>query len=139
MLCGDATFIDQIPHQIKILGGTMLRNWSNTAMALHYLNGIDERWQEIVRTSDYFISELNKLEGVTISALSEGSNVYNLKLAQDINHQELTDHLYSTHNISLVRVNEEGIVKFKVNETLLSRDPEEIVHAWLTGIESIRG
>jgi len=139
MLCGDATFIDQIPHQIKILGGTMLRNWSNTAMALHYLDGIDERWQEIVRTGDYFISELNKLDGISITPLKNGSNVYNLKLAQEINHQELTDHLYSTHNISLVRVNEEGIVKFKVNETLLSRDPEEIVHAWLTGIESIRG
>jgi len=67
MLCGDATFIDQIPHQIKILGGTMLRNWSNTAMALHYLDGIDERWQEIVRTGDYFISELNKLDGISIT------------------------------------------------------------------------
>ncbi len=139
MLCGDADFIDQIPHQIKILGGTMLRNWSNTAMALHYLNGIEQRWQEVVRSGTHIISELNKLEGVTISAVKNGSNVFDLKLAQDIDLQELTDHLYATHKITLGRANEEGLMKFKVNETLLSRDPEEIVHAWLTGIESIRG
>ena len=139
MLCGDAAFIDQIPHQIKILGGTMLRNWSNTAMALHYLDGIDERWQEIVQTGDHIISELNKLEGVSISAVKNGSNVYNLELAQEINLQELTDHLYSTHNITLGRANKEGLVKFKVNETLLSRDSEEIVNAWLTGIKRARG
>ena len=117
----------------------MLRNWSNTAMALHYLNGIDERWQEIVRTGDHIISELNKLEGVSISTVKNGSNVYDLKLAQEISLQELTDHLYTTHNITLGPANEKDLVKFKVNETLLSGDPEEIVNAWLTGIESIRG
>ncbi len=139
MLCGDTTFIDQIPHQIKILGGTMLRNWSNTAMALHYLNGIDERWNNLLHTASYFISELNKLDGISITPLKNGSNVYDLKLAREINLKELTDLLYTEHDIRLGSANEQGLVKFKVNETLLSRDPEEIVHAWLTGIESIRG
>ena len=134
MLCGDAAFIDQIPHQIKILGGTMLRSWSNTAMALHYLNGIEERWNHLLQTASYFISELNKLDGIRITPLKNGSNVYDLKLADEINLAELTDHLYSTHNISLGRANEDGIVKFKVNETLLSRDIEEILYAWKSGI-----
>ncbi len=139
MLCGDAAFIDQIPHQIKILGGTMLRNWSNTAMALHYLNGIEERWNNLLQTASHFISELNKLDGVSITSLKNGSNVYDLELAREINLMELTDHLYSTHNISLGRANEEGLVKFKVNETLLSRDIEEIIEAWKSGIKKANG
>jgi len=136
MLCGDAAFIDQIPHQIKILGGAMLRNWSNTAMALYYLNGIDERWQEVVRTGDYLVSELNKLDGVEITPIENGSNVCDLKLSGEINLKELTSYLYSTHNISLGRANEQGLVKFKINETLLERDMKEILNAWNTGIDA---
>jgi threonine aldolase len=139
MLCGDAAFIDQIPHQIKILGGTMLRNWSNTAMALHYLNGIDQRWQEVIRTGAYLISELNKLDGVTITAVKNGSNVFDLKLAQEINPQELTRLLFTEYDMRIGTTNEQGLVKFKVNETLLSRDPEEIIHAWKAAIDSMIG
>ena len=135
MLCGDAAFIDQIPHQIKILGGTMLRNWSNTAMALHYLNGIDDRWNLLLQTASYFISELNKLNGVEINPIENGSNIYDLKLSDEINLNQLTDYLYSTHNISLGRSNEEGLIKFKINLTLLERDIKEILNAWKTGID----
>ena len=136
MLCGDAAFIDQIPHQIKILGGTMLRNWSNTAMALHYLNGIEERWNHLLQTASYFISELNQLDGVEITSIENGSNVYDLKLSGEIDLKELTDYLYSTHNISLGRANEQGIIRFKINETLLVRDIKEILNVWSTGIDA---
>jgi len=138
MLCGDAAFIDQIPHQIKILGGTMLRNWSNTAMALHYLNGIEERWQEVVRSGTHIISELNKLDGISITALKNGSNVFDLKLADDINLKELSDFLYTEHGISIGPAIAQGLVKFKINETLLSRDIEEIIQAWKAGIKSAK-
>ena len=139
MLCGDSAFIDQIPHQIKILGGTMLRNWSNTAMALHYLNGIDERWQEVVRAGTYFISELNKLEGVSVAEINNGSNVFDLKLSDKINLMELTDFLHTEHNISFGRANQEGIVRFKINETLMSRDIEDIFYAWKSGVNMAIG
>jgi len=138
MLCGDAAFIDQIPHQIKILGGTMLRNWSNTAMALHYLNGIEERWQEVVRTGTHIISELNKLDGVSITSIKNGSNVFDLKLADDINLKELSDFLYTEHRISIGPAIAQGLMRFKVNETLLSRDSEEIIQAWKAGIHSAK-
>jgi len=139
MLCGDAAFIDQIPHQIKILGGTMLRNWSNTAMALHYLTGIEERWQEVVQAGDYFISELNKLDGVSITAVKNGSNVFDLKLAKEINYRELSRLLFTDYDMRIGAANDQGLVKFKVNETLLSRDPEEIIHAWKAAIDSMIG
>ena len=71
--------------------------------------------------------------------MKNGSNVYDLKMAGEFNLKELTDYLYSTHHISLGRANEEGLVKFKVNETLLSRDIEEILYAWRTGINMANG
>jgi threonine aldolase len=44
ILCGDAKIIDKISHQIKILVGTVFQSWNITSIALHYLNGISERW-----------------------------------------------------------------------------------------------
>lgn len=135
MLCGDADFIDRIPHQIKILGGTMLRNWSNTAMALHYLRGIDRRWQEVISTGLQLISDLNKLEDVRLSPVKNGSNVYNMELSERVDQQELSSYLAREHKIFFRPAHEKGIIKFKVNETLLSRDTEDIIDAWKTGIE----
>ena len=134
MLCGEADFIDQVPHQIKILGGTMLRNWSNTAIALYYLNGVDERWKQIAATGTRLMAELNKLEGLSISPIENGSNIYDLKVAKEISLKKLVDYLHSDHNILLRPADENGLVKFKVNETLLTRDIEELVHAWKTAL-----
>ncbi|HPG11255.1 MAG TPA: beta-eliminating lyase-related protein [Chitinophagaceae bacterium] len=43
ILCGDKEVIDKMPHLIKIHGGNMFGNWLNAAMALHRLDGIEER------------------------------------------------------------------------------------------------
>lgn len=138
ILCGDAQIIDQISHQIKILGGTVFQSWNNTSIALHYLNGINERWNEVVKTSQKIISELNKLDGITITSLKNGTNIYNLTLSDEISLKKLAIYLYNEHNIWLGRANEKGIVKFTVNESLLTRDYNDILDAWKKGIEHAR-
>ena len=134
ILCGDATLIDQVPHLIKILGGSMLHSWANTAMALHYLDGVDQRWEEIKNAADKLIPELNKLEGIRITSVENGSNVYDLSLDKGLSLVELSDYLYREHRISLRPPDNKGNVKFKVNQTILSRKPEEILQAFRLGI-----
>jgi len=138
ILCGEAKLINQISHQIKILGGTVFQNWNNTAVALHYLNGISERWDEIIASATKLIARLNKINGVSIQNRKNGSNIYDLKLANEISLKEFAGFLYNKHNILLGRANENGIVKFTVNESLLTRDIKEIVTAWKIGIERAR-
>lgn len=138
ILCGDAKIIDQISHQIKILGGTVFQSWNNTSIALHYLNGINERWNEVAKTSQKIISELNKIVGISITSLKNGTNIYNLILSDKISLKKLAIYLYNEHNIWLGRANEEGIVKFTVNESLLTRDYNDILDAWKKGIEQAR-
>ena len=135
VLCGDAKLIDQISHQIKILGGTMFQNWNNTSVALNYLNGINERWNEVVQSATKLISQLNKINGVSIKNLKNGTNIYDLKLASEISLKKLAIFLYNEHNILLGRTNDNNIVKFTINESLLTRDIKEIVDAWKLGIE----
>lgn len=134
ILCGEAKIIDQVAHQIKILGGTVFQSWNNTSVALHYLNGINERWNELVSISKKLISELNKIHGFSIVSLQNGTNIYELRLKEGISLKKLAIFLYNEHNIWLGRADEKGIVKFTINESLLSRDYNSIIEAWKKGI-----
>ncbi|MBX2827451.1 MAG: DegT/DnrJ/EryC1/StrS family aminotransferase [Flavobacteriaceae bacterium] len=138
ILCGDAQIIDQMAHQIKILGGAVFQSWNQTAVALHYLNGIDERWREVVTVSKKLIQDLNKIKGVRITSIHEGTNIFDLTLDEGISLKKLAVYLYETHSIWLGRANEKGIVKFTVNESILSRDYDAILKAWQSGIEQAR-
>ena len=138
ILCGDAKTIDQISHQIKILGGTMFQSWQNTSMALHYLKGVNLRWVQVAKTSEKLISDLNKIDGISILSLKNGTNIYDLTLTNRINLKKLAIFLYEQHNIWLGRANEKGIVKFTVNESLLTRDYNDILNAWKKGAEHAR-
>lgn len=134
ILCGDAELIDRVPHQIKILGGSVLHGWANTAMALHYLHGVDERWKEIVSSANELIPRLNKLGGIRITPVENGSNVYRMELDPTLSFQDLAGHLNSEFNIRLRPPDARGILQFKVNETILGREPDDIVHAWKSAL-----
>lgn len=138
MLCGEAKLIDQIPHQIKILGGTVYQTWNNTAMALHYLSGIDERWQEVRSAATNLIAELNKIDGVHITNIKNGTNIFELMLSKEIDLKKLAGYLNKEHNIWLGRANDKGIVHFTVNESILTRNQNDILDAWKKGIEQAR-
>lgn len=139
ILCGDAKIIDQISHQIKILGGTVFQSWTNTSIALHYLNGISERWPELITKAQKLIAELNNMDGVNITNLKNGTNIYDMTLSPDISLKKLAIYLYNEHNIWIGRANEKGIVKFTINESLLTRDFKELLSAWKKGLELARG
>ena len=138
ILCGEAQLIDQIAHQIKIYGGTVFQTWGNTAIALHYLKGIEERWKKVLLAAKHLVEELNKINGIKITFLKNGTNIYDLKLTKDINLKTLAGFLYEEHNIWLGRANETGIVKFRINESLQSRPTQEIIDAWRKGVEKAR-
>jgi threonine aldolase len=138
ILCGDAKRIEQITHQIKIHGGTVFQNWNNTAVASHYLNGINERWSMVLQSANIIVSALNKIDGLSLSGIKNGTNIYDLKLSKEINPKELATVLYDKYNIRLRRANEQGLVKFAINESILTRDPSEIVDAWVSAVKQIR-
>lgn len=137
ILCGDSEIIDQFPHQIKIHGGTMFRSWYNTSMALHSLDGISERLDQVVVSGNKLIGELNKIDGINISSIKNGTNRYELKLTNNISSKELSKKLYEDHNIWL-QESETGMVQFAVNESLLTRDLQNMVNTWKAVIDQIR-
>src|SRR5678815_121641 len=73
ILCGDSAVIEKMPHLIKIHGGNMFGNWLNAAMALHRLDGIEERLKEAIRRSKEIFASLNDM-GIKITELDGGTN-----------------------------------------------------------------
>ncbi|OJJ23756.1 hypothetical protein BKI52_05245 [marine bacterium AO1-C] len=130
ILCGKAEVIDKLAHQIKVYGGTAFQTWNATAMALHYLEGIEDRWKKVKNNAEQIMSALNKMEGIQIKKVTNGTNIFHLKLDASIDLKTLANTLFKTHNIWLGRANKEGIVKFTINESLLRRTPKQIVDAW---------
>lgn len=139
ILCGDAEIIDQISHQVKILGGAVFQNWANAAVALHYLEGIEKRWEQVVSKGAKLMEELNKMEGVRFTPLEHGTNIFDLQLAANINLKKLANFLYTEHNMRVGRANKAGIVKFSINESILTRSSDELLAAWETGIQQAAG
>lgn len=139
VLCGEANIIDQMEHQIKILGGSILRNWTSTAMALHYLPEVDQRWAQVVERSQHLIQELNKMDGLKIWALENGSNSHRMTLSDQIDPEVLSEQLYLRNILwSPARKDEESFF-FVVNDTMLLRSSIELIQLWSESIALAKG
>lgn len=134
VLCGDKTVIDKMPHLMKIHGGTMYSNWHNAAMASHRLDGFEERLQQAIKRSGILFAGLNRLPGVKVSPLDGGSNIYIMKIPAGLNLQVMRDEL-AKNFIRMPKPNDNGEVQITVNETLLYKEPGEIVTAFKTALE----
>ena len=128
ILCGDKTFIEKMPHMIKIHGGNMFGNWLNAAMASYKLEGIGERLQEAIKRSKEIFSGLNQIPGVKVSPLDGGTNIYNMKFPAGLQGPKFVETLNS-YFIRIPRPDANGDSKISVNETLLYREPKYITDA----------
>src|SRR6187549_442554 len=99
MLCGDKSVIDKMPHLMKVHGGSMYGNWTNAAMALNRLDGIETRLQNAIKRAEQLFPELNKIPGIKITSLQGGTNIYSIELAKEINARQLKDKLNKDYKI----------------------------------------
>jgi threonine aldolase len=130
ILCGDKKIMEKMPHLIKIHGGTMYGNWANAAMALHRLDGLETRLQKAVTASTALFAALNKIPGITITPLNDGTNIYPLQLGKAVDGKKLQAALRNSYNIRMPFPDSNNRVMLTVNETLLYRDVDYITGAF---------
>jgi threonine aldolase len=135
VLCGDKALISQMHHLIKIHGGGIFTNWPSAAIALHHLNTIDEVMEKIKIKSTALFNQFDQLKGIKVSQLVNGTNQFNVSIANGIDPVKLNTRLRAEHNIVFGLPHEDGFVKVKVNPTLLRRDNKLIFDSFKEAIE----
>lgn len=133
ILCGDKAVIDKMPHLIKIHGGAMFGNWLNAAMALHRLDGFEERLQASIKRANEIFTALDPL-GIKVAALENGTNTYHVKFPDGINGQKLQKELRDRF-IMMPPPGPDHTGKLTVNETILYREKEYIVDTFTTALK----
>ncbi|HMU45910.1 MAG TPA: aminotransferase class I/II-fold pyridoxal phosphate-dependent enzyme [Chitinophagaceae bacterium] len=136
ILCGDKDVIEKMPHLIKIHGGNMFGNWLNAAMALHRLDGLEERLQDAIKRSKEIFAALEPL-GITISALNNGTNIYKAKFPDETNGQKLQKELRDRF-ILMPPPGPDHIGQLTVNETILYREKKYIVDAFAEAVKKAK-
>ena len=130
ILCGEKSVINKMPHLIKVHGGSMYRNWTNAAMAVYRLEGIEKCFKDVVTRAGELVTAMNKLSGVKVSALEDGTNIYNLQLDGRVDGKKLQESLDKEYNIRIAGFNQENSTLLTMNETLLQQTAGYVIDAF---------
>jgi threonine aldolase len=132
ILCGDKSFIDSIPHLIKVHGGTMYQSWMNAAMALEKLKTIEETLSQVVKQTNKIVKGLNELEKVEVQAVEQGTNIYTIRLAVEVDREAFIEKLADVYQIEMKPLNDRNESILMMNETILNSESSRIIKAFAT-------
>ncbi|MEO5946150.1 MAG: aminotransferase class I/II-fold pyridoxal phosphate-dependent enzyme [Chitinophagaceae bacterium] len=134
VLCGSNEVISKMPHLIKVHGGNMYGNWTNAAMALHRMEGFESRLADTITRSNEIFLALNKFSGIKINPLPDGTNIYSLQLANNVDGKKFQQTLRKEFNISLAPPDDKNHCFITINETLLYQTGEYVINAFKKSI-----
>lgn len=130
VLCGPKSVIDPMEHLVKVHGGAMYQNWTNASIALHNLQGIDERLQQTRGRAERLFANLNKVPGIRITPVPQGCNVFFMRLEKGYDLTAFARSLAEKHAIRIPTPEEDGASRLHVNESLLLRDEASVADAF---------
>ncbi|RYY54930.1 MAG: aminotransferase class I/II-fold pyridoxal phosphate-dependent enzyme [Chitinophagaceae bacterium] len=130
ILCGSAAIIDQVPHLMKVHGGSMYGSWLNASMALNRLEKMQERLLLAKQRSAEIFDALNKINGVKVTALDNGTNIYDLQLPATVDRVKFQKTLRDESGIVTGRANDKNLTTLQINETLLYQDAAYVIAAF---------
>ena len=123
ILTGPAPLIEAAAVLRHQFGGGVLHAWESAAVALHYLDGFEERYQRAVRSGEELLRRLEEKK-VRVHRIEAGTNIFQLTFpsAPEAGFQERL----AARGIMIGRPPAQGPTNIQVNETILRQSPEEI-------------
>jgi len=123
ILTGPATLMERAAVLRHQFGGGVLHAWESAAVALHYLDGFEARYQKAVRAGEELFRCLEE-KNFRVHRMEAGTNVFQLEFPSTPgpDYQErLAD-----RGINIGKLPAKGPLDFQVNETILRRSPADI-------------
>ncbi|WP_336516469.1 threonine aldolase family protein [Pollutibacter soli] len=138
VLCGDESLISKMDHLIKIHGGSIFSNWPNAAIALHNLEGIEQRLSSVAAKAKEWINTMKQIPGLKLTALDGGTNVYYLAFAKNMDIDKFKTTLRTKYSIFTGVADKEGIIRIRFNETFLNQDNVTLTKAFAEAIAAAK-
>jgi threonine aldolase len=123
ILAGPKNLLAGLYHTRRMFGGGLPHVWPYAAVALHYLNGFEDRFRAAVENGERTIALLRDDTNFLIERIPDGTNIFRLR-AQNVNPPVYQGRLDSA---GLLTQNPEGYwFTLQVNETWNNAPAKEI-------------
>jgi threonine aldolase len=80
MLAGSRALLDGMYHDRRMFGGGLYEAWPAAAVALHYLDGFDDRYRRAIDVSEALVRRLTADDRFTITREPAGTNLMRLSV-----------------------------------------------------------
>ncbi|MEO0400531.1 MAG: aminotransferase class I/II-fold pyridoxal phosphate-dependent enzyme [Pseudomonadota bacterium] len=126
ILAGPEEIISQVLGLVKIHGGMMFSNWTNAAVALDRLSGLETRLAQARAKFADLRKAVNAGTELNIESVPNGTNVYRLRL-NGVDAEKFREFLAARNVEMSPAVDPGGFVPINANETLFRRPTDELV------------
>jgi Threonine aldolase len=80
ILAGPKALLDNIYHTRRMFGGGLPQVWPSAAVALHYLDGFEQRFRTAVDNAEAVIAKLASDASFAVERVPEGTNIFRLRV-----------------------------------------------------------
>jgi len=134
ILAGPGALLDDLYHPRRMFGGALPEAWPLATMALHFLDGFQERFTAGVTAGEELKPALHALPGLRVEEIPDGSNIFKLHV-ESTEPSRLRENLQARGvQLSAPNPNFRGF-SVVVNETLARRPVAAVAEAFA---ESLR-
>ena len=130
ILAGSREFVDGLYHERRMFGGSLPSAWMAAALVLDGLPGFEARFGEAMGQARKLFARLNEVEGVSVHALPDGSNIFPMRMSGrlgQVGRARLVERLRERGIVVPAEGGSEDVVPLTINTTILRKSLEELV------------
>jgi threonine aldolase len=132
VLSGPKKLLDAMVPVRHQLGGMVFAAWTSASIALHMLDGFEDRFARAVANSEEFLKHVAKDNRVSVERIPNGTNIAKLHLAAGVEGEALQKHLEAGG--IRIRKPERGVLQVQANESLLRRPGAEVAEQFVKAL-----
>ena len=130
ILAGSHTVIDNMFHDRRMFGGGLAGAYPAAALALHGVEGFEQRFTQSIKKGRDLFRNLNLISGIEIKEFELGSNIFPLSFDPDIDIAKIA---FELQECGIYIYPEEGSERYSqltVNTTILRKTNAQIVQTF---------
>ena len=127
ILAGDADRLRDMYHERRMFGGALSSAYMAAALALQGSIGFQARFNESIAQAHDLFSRLNQLQGIEITELTNGSNIFPIALESEAIEQRLVSGLWDRDVFLSPDEGAVRVTRLTVNTTLLRQSNQMLV------------